>query len=598
MCNFELRVDKQYNQRNMKKIVLFYGKVACIFTLVYLSVTSCEKMMGGFLDKPPGVDVTEDTVFSSQINAEMFLTGIYWAGMYTDIDDYGERWTGNGSYAVFCDEGENGSWWHAAHAYNNGVLTPYPDVEDFDYQRWPYRWNAIRRINILLDRIDDVPDASTQYKEQAKGQALFLRGLQYFEMFKRYGGVPIVDRRFDLSDPENLRIPRATIEDLVNFIVADADEAARLLPDSWPTTYTGKATKGSALMLKSKTLLYAASPLTNTATPPLSLPGEQNLLICYGNTDASRWEHAAAAAKAVLDWAPGAGIRLLTGDPETSYRDVWEIPDNEEIIMASKLFPLWYAAGNVWRFRTNFYARLMGINITQNFVEKYEKRDGTPQVWNQTGSNLTQMYRELDPRFDQSVAYNMCYWNPDFPEVRMYEGAPEPNQLADNKTGYWMRKFVPAALNNDNPQVPIWTLYRLGEAYLSYAEALNECNASPPKEAYDAVNAIRARAGMPPFPAGLTQAQFRERIRNERTVELAFEDHRLYDIMRWVIAEQNGVMRGEMRGLKIYEDPPGSKAFRYEQYVFEERSWSAKMYRCPFYQTEIDKGYLIQNPGY
>jgi hypothetical protein len=103
---------------------------------------------------------------------------------------------------------------------------------------------------------------------------------------------------------------------------------------------------------------------------------------------------------------------------------------------------------------------------------------------------------------------------------------------------------------------------------------------------------------MPNFPPGLSKEEFREKIRNERSIELFFEEHRLWDIKRWRIAEQEGVMQGNMRGIKIYKLPEPSTEFRWEPYVFEERFWKASMYRIPFPQSEVDKGYIIQNPGW
>jgi hypothetical protein len=579
------------------KLLRFTG-FCLIVLMLYLLSTSCEDMMGDFIEKPPGVDVTEDTIFSSQINVEKFLMGIYKDGMYTDLPEWNDR---NGRrdspFACYCDEAENVASWYTSQTYNTASITPY---NNRDQGRWNYRWKAIRSINTLLDRIDEVPDASIEYKTQARGQALFIRGLCYFEMFKRYGGVPIVNRRFNLNNPDSLKIPRASIEKTVNFIIKDANAAAELLPDSWPVQYVGKATKGAALMLKSRTLLYAASPLSNTDSPPMELPGH-NDLVCYGNFDKNRWKLAADAAKAVIDWAPGAGVRLIDDKGvENNYRYVWEAHDNEEIIMSSKLTGLsgyWY---EVFKSLNNFYRAQSGTMITQNFVEKYEKKDGTPQVWDPNGGdNLNEMYEELDPRFGQSIGYNGSYWNKDFPVLTLWEGAVPSNQppLLGLKSGYWISKWVPKNLDRNTMVYAKWTLYRLAEAYLNYAEALNEYS-GPVQEAYDAVNIIRARSGMPDFPPGLSQEEFREKLRNERSIELAFEEHRLWDIMRWRIAEEEGVMQGNMWGIKIYKQPEPSTEFSWEPYVFEVRYWKTGMYHIPFFQSEVDKGYIIQNPGW
>lgn len=143
-----------------------------------------------------------------------------------------------------------------------------------------------------------------------------------------------------------------------------------------------------------------------------------------------------------------------------------------------------------------------------------------------------------------------------------------------------------------------WIVFRMAELYLNYAEALNEYYAAPPQEAFDAVSAVRSRSGMPDFPRTLSKEEFRTRLRAERAVELAFEDHRFWDIRRWLIAEDEGVMQGKMYGLKISAINGDITKIHYEPYVFENRSWSRRSYLHPIMQTEIDKGYLIQNPGW
>lgn len=136
-------------------------------------------------------------------------------------------------------------------------------------------------------KINDVPSTEPNFKEQAAGQARFIRALNYFEMLKRYGGMPIVRKSLDMTD--DLKIPRSTFAEMVDFIIGDCDTAAMLLPDKWSETFTGKATKGAALMLKSRTLLYAASPLFNSNTPYIDLPGN-NDIPTYGSYDKNRWK--------------------------------------------------------------------------------------------------------------------------------------------------------------------------------------------------------------------------------------------------------------------------------------------------------------------
>ena len=310
--------------------------------------------------------------------------------MHTDLPKWDDRdGRRDAIYACVTDEAENVATWYWCQNYNRAALTPYWNG---DGRRW-WRWRAIRYANILLENIDKVPDADTEFIRQAKGQALFIRALNYFEMLKRYGGVPIVKKALDATD--ELKIPRSSFGEVVNFIVSDCDSAALLLPNRWPSTFTGKATKGAALMLKSRTLLYAASPLFNTNKPYLDLPGH-NDLIGYGNYDKIRWQKAADAAKDVINWAPSANCFLIADKGiYENYRYVWEMPDNEEIILSSKLTGVdgyWCMA---FKSINNFYLAEAGTTVTQNFVQKYEKLDGTPQVWDsEGGDNLSEIYAD------------------------------------------------------------------------------------------------------------------------------------------------------------------------------------------------------------
>ncbi len=517
---------------------IFFGVVFCVL-MAWLS--SCEDMMGDFLEKAPGVDVTEDTIFSSRTQAETFLVSIYQYGIHSYLP-YGQvggianrEW---GLLAGATDEAETCAGWYFTQKWNNATISP----DNTDDIRWNERWIAIRKISVFLDRIDDVPDIDPVYLKQLKAEVKFIRALNYFEMFKRYGGVPIIDHHIQLTD--ELKIPRSTLEKVVNFIVKDCDEAAADLPSTYPANLRGRATKGAALALKARTLLYAASPQFNTANPYLDF-GTNNNLICYGNYDVNRWQMAADAAKAVIDWAPGAGVYLITDKGETkNYKYVWEKYDNAEIILAEK------SLGYVGKWSTPWSSisppsiypgnqGQSGITPTLNFVKMYEKADGTPQIWDPDGgSNLQAKMEELDPRFHQTIAYNMSRWNHEFPEVQIYQGGRDANTCYG---GFWLHKHYPEAIDNPTnwQYIPNSTLFGLNEAYLNYAEALNEAQ-GPVAAAYEAVNTIRRRSGMPDLPVGLSKGQFRERVRNERAIELAFEDHRFWDIRRWMIAENEG----------------------------------------------------------
>jgi hypothetical protein len=271
---------------------------------------------------------------------ETFITGTYRAGIHS-IFTYNDAalipapasrtFTIN---AAATDEAEAEVNFFHTENWNDANITANDNpVGREDYRYW-IRWTAIRNCNIILERLNDVPGLDEAYKNQVIGEVKFIRALNYSEMLKRYGGVAIIEKRQQLTD--ELKVPRNTVEEVVNFIVKDCDEAVALLPATYPSTFRGRATKTAAQMIKSRTLLYAASPLFNTATPYLSL-GDNNKLICYGNQDNARWQKAADAAKAAIDLAPGGNFALITDKGvDKNYKFMWEQNDNAEIILAEK----------------------------------------------------------------------------------------------------------------------------------------------------------------------------------------------------------------------------------------------------------------------
>ncbi len=550
-----------------------------------------------FLDKAPGIDVDENTIFSSQTEVETYIAGMYLQGVHSMLGLHTQvagvtsaRFGTKGA----SDEAELGATWADEQGWNSGSLSttsvPYADY------RYHIRWAAIRRANNLLARVETVPGVSAAYIGQVKGEAQFMRAMNYFEMLKRYGGVPIVDKVLTSGDILETPLTRNTFAEVVDFIVADCDAAVASLPNQYPGEMRGRATKGAALMVKAKTLLLAASPLFNTAAPYLSF-GAHTPLIGYGNFDAERWKRAADAAKAVIDWAPQGSIRLIDDQGvDKNYKYMWEVHDNAEIIFENKHAPLrrTYHYPFLGILPASIYGGYGGTSPTLNFVKRYEKKDGMPQTWDPAGGNdLQQKYAELDPRFAQSILYNGVRLNTEYPRIETFQGGAH---VADCKGGTWQRKFVPDILSNNTGAIPHNYIYRLADALLMFAEASNEYS-GPTADAHAAVNAIRARSGMPDLPAGIDKDAFRARVRNERAIELVFEDNRLWDILRWQIAEEDGVMKGAIWGIRIHPIV-GSDEYRYEPYVFEERSFPTRMHLHPFLQAEVDKGYLVQNPGW
>ncbi|MET3877251.1 RagB/SusD family nutrient uptake outer membrane protein [Chitinophaga sp. OAE865] len=571
-------------------------KYYIILSLLLGAFFSCTR---DFLEKPPSVDITEDTIFSKIRNAETFLYDVYGnsmpSGLPTGWSNSSSGGIVAGVLAAACDEGDIADSWPGANRFNEGQWNANDNPED-DFST---HYKAIRKANIFMERIDGVPDASGEYKAQLKAEARFLRALQYFELVKRYGGVPIVDRR--LLNSDNLKLPRNKLEECISFIVADCDAALGALPAAQEGFLRGRISKGAVLALKSRVLLYAASPLFNSATAYVPTTDATAALVGYHNYDATRWQKAADAAKAVLDWAPTGSCRLITEfGADKNYEYAWSEPDNAEIILANKSNGRWGIYSDYFNFTmpVNIYGGWYGISVPMNFVKLYEKKTGGAQTWPQSGDNANAMYASLDPRFAQSVGYNGASWNSEIGALQMYikpDGKPALHG-GDRGGGQWMHKFLPRSVTWSTYGATInWPVFRLAEFYLNYAEALNEAQ-GPVAEVYTAVNTIRARSGMPAL-SGKSKEEMRMAIRNERAIELAFEEHRYWDVRRWKIAGDEGVMNGKMYGLRL-KPIDGSTEFHFEQVVFEQRVWNDKMYLYPFPNTEIYKQYIVQNPGW
>lgn len=383
------------------------------------------------------------------------------------------------------------------------------------------------------------------------------------------------------------------------------------LPAAFDASLKGRVNKATAYAIKSKILLFAASPQWNTATPFLSMPNPaDNKLICLGNYDPRRWDSAAIAAKAAIDFVESNSYALIDVSanrkpviptvagaipPAGNYRNAWEQYNNSEIIFgyqgnnASNLTNL---SWTLWS-PTCYGSFWSGISVPLNFVKKYEDTLGNIVDWSNGGTDLITKYNSLDPRFRQTINYTTSYFNVANPISLIYSGGKDyKNCLGGN----WMRKYIPLNAATGGSVFLNDVLFRINELYLNYAEAANEIGGANQSIAYAQIKKIRDRSGMPPLPAGLSQAQLRLRIRNEIAIELCFEDHRMWDIRRWGIAEDDGVMRGRFDGLQIAA-PVGGK-YAWTPYTFEIRTFTKNMYFHPFPQPEVQKGNLVQNPGY
>jgi hypothetical protein len=588
----------------MKGNITFITILAALLLGVF---SSCEN----FLEMPAQTSFNVDSVFAKYQNTERLIFDMYqFQGKALATARNGKL--NNSAVADITDEAicytaQNG--YTANRVYAGSVTSTWFTVNGGNGEDiYDNHWKTIRKALILKENIDKVPDASKEIKERIKAECSAMVALEYFEMFIRYGGVPIV--RKPLNDGAEYAIVRAPLDSVYNYIIKLLDES--IANPNFPARVPdekefGRLTKAFSYGLKAKTMLYAASPLFNNDRPYEEF-GSNNKLICFMKYDKNRWKLAADAAKEAINYCEANGYALVTS---------YGIAKNYKVACEDR--PKF---GNT----ETIYATLQGINIdrlywtgrgtnmggysptepTQNQVEKYQNRDGSSVNWNTTittpPNDPTFPYKNLDPRFHQSVAYNGCLWITSVPtyNLQIYDGVDAsvahglngPN-VAKTQFAYFPRKFLNGYESPSAAWTPISVYMRLAELYLIEAEASNEAD-GPSERAFARIDAIRSRSGMVAVPRTLNQLQLRNYVENERSVELFLENHRYFDVKRLKIGE---VFMGPIYDVRILKQKNG--AFTYAKYKYHDRAWFNFWYLHPFPYAEVNKGYgLLQNPGW
>ena len=549
---------------------------AKFFSYIYISaaisiaftLSSCN----GFLDREEDSFIDKTATFDSYNRTKQYLTYAY-----TLLPDGLNRFSREAMLASATDDAEFAIESAEIQQFNNGSWNALNNPDDV----WNRYYSGISKCCTLLENTDHVnldisrldPDKQVEYANSLKdirmwrAEARFLRAYFHFELLKRYGPIPIVTSTLSINgNYENT--PRPTMKEVVDFIAKECDIAAdtlELTPWRNVNDAFGRATKGAALALKSRLLLYAASPLyvdfgdTNEANKP---------------TDVALWKSAADAAKAVID--------LNQYELASSYGDLFKNDfQNKEYIFVRR-----YAANSDFE-KSNFpvsFGGKGGTNPSQNLVDDYEMLDGTPFDWNDP-AKAAQPFENRDARLGATILMNMAPFKGK--KVAAYpEGAdasPNPNAT---KTGYYLRKFLNEDVNiqtGGSSGGHVVPLFRLAEIYLNYVEALNECDPTNPDIALY-LNKVRNRASLPNVSA-LSQEQMRAVIQHERRVELAFEEHRSWDVRRWKIA--SSTFGAPLMGVQIERKPLGG--YTYMPVKVEQRVFQPKMYWYPIPQSEVLK---------
>ncbi len=583
----------------------FIGFAMMLFMLTQIA---CQR---DFLQIPPGGNPTVDTVFNRATNAYGAIAAAYHACLRQGLN-----WTGY--YAPHTDDqlaGSQAFWVQnpgnvATVAIQGGGFTPNSNSQDMGsnggYGNDGYTDNflCIRKAYLVKENIDLVPDLSAEQKAIIKAEMQMLVAYRYTQMFIMYGGVPIIPTAFPLTalnDLETLNIPRATLQAVSDSIVDWCDAAAQTLPSAWPAASLGRMTKSAALAIKAKALMYGARPLFNSATPYMSMSGN-DALISFGSYDANRWNLAAQASEAVIQEAEGAGgLRIInTGNPLADYGNATSTPSNKEVILAFKQqVPSSGGAGPYNIFNVvNFHYQANGAVLSSSMLEQYYKADGTNQSWPAVGetrpfSNYLEAFRQMEPRLradfngwemqaDNNPSDPIWHMNQHFKDVNHF-GAGQPT------------KFYYQAGRREWFDFP---LFRLAAYYLSAAEAYNEMGETT--RALDRLNVIHQRAGLPRVMT-TDQNELRRIIQREWAIEFIQEKYRFNDLKHWKHPNiGSGIIGGQIRFLafngggdsKVTENTDYTTSVRYNGF------WHPRQFLNPFPQSEVNKGYLLQNPGY
>jgi hypothetical protein len=559
--------------------------ILLIAVLSAFVMASCEK--GGILDQVKTTDLNEETTFSDSTRTFQFLTRIYSdIGFSADPRRFGSS---VGVYSI-TDEVEGSLL--AATAYNVIFQTGAVSAINIPTDAWLTSYANIRRVNVFLKNLPRTP-LSVRLKSRLLGEARFLRAWYYFILLKHYGGVPLVgDVVYEATD----EVPgkRATFEACVNYIESECNAAAQLLPLTQEGLDYGRITRGACMALKSRLLLYAASPLFN-ARP------EMDGVLGYTTFDSQRWNKAAEAALDVIKLNQYQLLELSTPTPGYGFQKIFTIRKNSEYILAAM-------AGNNRTLESIWDPPSRGGSGSafpyQELVDAFGTKNGK-SITADPSYNPADPYANRDPRLSYTVLFNQGLrlgTNKAVSPVNTYVGAAQDGYPL-TKTGYFLRKFLDEntiASTTSSTTERVFPLIRYAEILLNYAEASNE--SGDINTAYTQLIAVRKRAGinagadnMYGLTAGMSKEDMRAVIQNERRVELAIEEHRYWDVRRWKIAEN--VSNKKLHGMKVTKVGNG---YTYELIDIRTPVFTApKWYLWPIPQLEVNKSAdLQQNPGW
>ena len=592
----------------IKKTILYTAFLLAASGSIF---TSCEDMFGGFLDKQPSNELTEEEVFSDWTTAAQFHDDTYnffrhgagridatWLDAATDL--------GETSYARGVKVSFNIGNFYGSQGWAELGAT------------WEHYYRGIRKCNMTLERIDNVPKNPSHSEEKyiadkarLKAEARFFRAFFYWELFLRYGPIPVVTEVLDPNgDLLSNYTTRPTVKEyVVDFILKELRECEGVPEENGTGLLTyeeankmadaGRISQPMASAFYSRIMLYMASPR-------------------YSAESGISWVDAAEASKNFMDkYGQHYGLFKISDATGTAYtnailRATYDGDNNETIIFRNDGKATWGAINNDTPVGEGGNG---GFCPSQNLVDMYDMADGTspfanydetgapvysnmtPEINETSGYNDTQMWSNRDPRLSDAVLYHGVSWgNGVINVIRGMRDNPTGNANA-TPTGYYMRKYIPETIlssNHSGTSYRNWIFMRYAEVLLNYAEAMNEVH-GPCQEVYDCLNQIRHRAGITGNVENRTdltssKENMRKFIRKERTVELAFEEHRPWDVRRWNVAVE--ALSRPVYGVNVEANGTITRK------IAQERKFETKMYLYPIPEAEVWKTNIENNQGW
>ena len=596
----------------MKKNIL----IALGLTLLFSGCT--------YLDQDPEQLNTLDKVFSSRNDTRKWFSRIY-SEDYFPLELWGSAYYNH--YMFGTDDANNSLDWHIPHVLN-GSVSPEQPVVSTDVYYFERFYQAIRHCNIFLENVEKCGELGIVEMNRMKAEAKFMRAMYHFWLLREYGPIPIVEHSFTTG----LR-KRETFDYCIDWLCKEIDEAVPDMYEERIEDEYGYPTQGAALAMKSRILLYAASPLYNGNTSYANWRNNDGTNLINQTYDKEKWKKAADAAKAVIELPQYELLKPESAAPTfdeyvDNYRRItttW----NNEIIWARPQATSWWtmqclpACFYSWNARdavtlnlANDYFMADG-SVAKPLVEWFENRQWSSEAGNGTQANTFWMFCDREPRFYASTHFPnqyISYATSSNPDVWMtvefwYSGnAGRSASSGDyNTTGMSPRKNIPMDASSDKGEgvcnsnnIP-FPVIRLAEVYLNYCEALNEYEGSAShSKILPYLNAIRERAGIKGYDGTYTQEEMREMIRHERRIELAWECHRYFDVRRWFIAHgDNGVLNTPVYGLDVSQGSSATdpafftmvegmpRIFRIEHYFApiraSECAYNTELVQAPFY---------------